>query len=204
MESSNELKEAGEAATTGQIRTWETVREGVVEPRKIMSFQEVERRSPRTDRVGTYEVLRLQPWVNVVALTPEDEIVLVEQYRHGIDAITLEIPGGLVDPGEDPAHAAMRELLEETGYQGEGPELLGRVFPNPAIQDNVCSSYLVREARQVAPLQLDAGEDIAVMTVPRVDLPELLRHGQIRHTLVISALHWLELAEKGFPWVEEP
>jgi 8-oxo-dGTP pyrophosphatase MutT (NUDIX family) len=204
MESSNEVKKAGERRTAGRIRPWETVREGAVEPRRIMAFQEVERRSPRTERVGTYEVLRLQPWVNVVALTQEDEIVLVEQYRHGIDAITLEIPGGLVDPGEDPMLAAARELLEETGYAGGEPELLGRVYPNPAIQDNVCSSYLVRDARPVAPPQLDPGEDIAVVTVSRGELPELLRRGRIRHSLVLSAFHWLGLAESGFPWVEEP
>ena len=180
-----------------RVEPWETVRRGAVDRRRVMGFQEIERRSPRTGLVGTYEVLSMDAWVNVVALTAADEVVLVEQYRHGIDTITWELPGGLVEPGEDPALAAARELLEETGYAGAAPELLGSVHPNPAIQDNECTSWYISGARRVADLALDPGEDIAVLTVPRRRIPELLRQGRITHSLVIAAFHWLALKEGG-------
>lgn len=188
-----------------RVSPWPTLEAGEIEDRGVFGLQEVVRRSPRNGRVATYQVLRVVPWVNVVALTPDDEVVLVEQYRHGIDAINLEIPGGVLDPGEEPAVTAARELAEETGYTGLAPELLGTLHPNPAIQDNVCTVWLVREARRTVERDLDEGEDIAVSTVPRREIPELIRRGRITHTLVISAFHLLDLhGPDGEPPVGEP
>lgn len=179
-----------------KIRPWETLETGTVERRGIFGFQQVVRRSPRTGSAGQYQVLHLDSWVNVVALTDDDQVVLIEQYRHGIDRNTLEIPGGLIESEEDPARAAARELLEETGFAGEPAELLGRVHPNPAIQTNLCSTYRIRGARRVAEPTLDPGEDIAVITHPRRDLDALVRQGAISHSLVLAAFHWLILAEE--------
>ena len=188
-------KVQSEAVRSRGIRNWETLEAGEIQKRGIFGFQQVVRRSPRTGRPGRYQVLHLDDWVNVVAITEDDDVVLIEQYRHGIDRPTLEIPGGLVEPGEDPAHAAERELLEETGYAGEPAELLGRVHPNPAFQTNVCSTYLVRGARRVAEPDLDPGEDIAVAIHPRSTLDAMVRRGDISHSLVVAAFHWLNLAE---------
>ncbi|MEM6797482.1 MAG: NUDIX hydrolase, partial [Acidobacteriota bacterium] len=154
------------------------------------------RRSPRTGREGTYRVLEMPRWVNVVALTPGQEAVLVEQFRHGIASMTLEIPGGMVDAGEDPAAAASRELLEETGYAGDPPIFLGEVHPNPAIQDNLCATYLVENASLAAPPSPDEGEHIAVHLAPRGNLPELVRAGRITHSLVVAAFYWLDQADR--------
>lgn len=180
-----------------RIGRWQTVDEGTTIRRGIFGFREVVRRSPRTGRDGRYQILHLDSWVNVIALTPDDEVVLIEQYRHGTDHVTLEIPGGLIEPGEDPARAAKRELLEETGFAGDSVELLGVVEPNPAFQDNQCSTYLVRGARRVAEPDLDDGEDIAVVTLPRSRVRELLREGGIRHALVVAAFYWLATKEGG-------
>lgn len=176
-----------------RIPKWPTVFAHPVEDFGVFRVQKIERRSPRTDQVGVYKVLRIASWVNVVALTPQREVLLVEQFRHGIDDLTLEIPGGVLEPGEDAAVGAARELREETGFAGDPPILLGEVFPNPAIQDNRCYTYLVENAREVGELELDPGEHIEVHRVPLPEITGYLRSGRIRHSLVVAAFHWLAL-----------
>ena len=172
---------------------WQTLEIGEVVDRGVFGLQQIARRSPRTGHHGVYQVLRIADWANVIALTPKDEVVLVAQYRHGIDRVTLEIPGGVLEPGETPARGIARELVEETGYTGAEPVLIGTVHPNPAIQDNACTTWLVTSAEQTQEPAPDAGEDIDVLTAPRREIPELLRHGRITHSLVVAAFYWLDL-----------
>ncbi len=178
-------------------QVWPTLEVGETLSRGVFSVQDVVRRSPRTGRTGRYQVLHIPDWANVIALTPDDEVVLVSQYRHGLDVVTHEIPGGVLEPGEDPASGAARELVEETGYTGELPVHLGTVHPNPAIQDNACSTWLITEARKTTEPTPDEGEDLTVVTVPISQIPALLRQGHITHSLVVAAFHWLELAGSG-------
>jgi 8-oxo-dGTP pyrophosphatase MutT (NUDIX family) len=133
-------------------------------------------------------VLEAPDWINVVALTEDRNVVLVRQFRFGRRSVTLEIPGGMVDPGEAPEAAARRELLEETGYGGGRWRLLGAVEPNPAMLDNLCFHFLAEDVRPVAAVAPDGGEDIAISLLPVTSLPALVRDGGIRHSLVISAL----------------
>ncbi len=127
-------------------------------------------------------------FVNVVAITDDDQVVLVEQYRHGTGEVTLEVPGGLVDDGEDAVAAGLRELREETGYIGDSVEILGVSRPNPAIQNNRLTTLLVRGARLQAAQELDAHEECVVHTVPFAELMSMVDDGRVDHALVLVAL----------------
>lgn len=133
-------------------------------------------------------VFQCPDWCNVVAETVDGDILFVWQYRFGTDALSLEIPGGVIDPDEAPEAAALRELKEETGYEAESVELISVVEPNPALQGNKCFTYLARGARLVGPTDFDEIEDLELARVPRENVAALLDSGQITHALVVSAL----------------
>ncbi|MFT5052042.1 MAG: ADP-ribose pyrophosphatase [Chlamydiales bacterium] len=144
--------------------------------------------NPRTGEVMPRLVLETPEWVNVVPITPTGEIVCVRQYRFGCAALKTEIPGGVVDPGEEPLVAARRELREETGYTAEDWTYLGRVEPNSAFLDNHCHHFLARGVRETEPQELDSGEDIQVLKLTHPELIAQVASGEIDHALVITAL----------------
>src|SRR6185295_4974691 len=135
-----------------------------------------------------FVVMQSPDWVNVVALTPDDRIVLVRQFRYSINEFSLEIPGGVMETGEDPVVAGLRELREETGFTGAPAKLLGSVHPNPAIQSNRCHFVLVEQAAQTHDLEWDPDEEIQVTTQPVAEVLALARAGGITHGLVLDAL----------------
>ena len=150
--------------------------------------------SPRTGHPHDFYVIECVNWVNVIALTPAHEIVLIEQYRHGSETVELEIPGGMIDPHDaSPLTAGVRELREETGYEGDAPKLIGEVFPNPAIMNNQCFTVLVQNCHCRHPVELDHGEDVLTRLVPVSTIPNLVSAGQIKHSLVVAALYYFEL-----------
>jgi 8-oxo-dGTP pyrophosphatase MutT (NUDIX family) len=126
-------------------------------------------------------------WVNIIARTPDNEILLIRQFRYGTKRMELEIPGGMIDPGEDPVAAGCRELLEETGFVGKNAEIIGRVFPNPAIQGNSCYTILVENAVRKAEPRPDDMEEIDWLRVPEQDIDRYIRDGLIEHGLVLNA-----------------
>ncbi len=170
-------------------KPWIHAEPELLEDCRVFRVARAPARSPETGEEHTFYRIDADDWVNVIPVTSRDEIVMVRQYRHGVRALTLEIPGGIIDPGESPAQAAVRELLEETGYRGDIPEALGSVSPNPAVFGNRCHSFLIRGAEPVSAIQNSPTEETAVELVPASALPDLVREGAIDHALVVAALH---------------
>ena len=133
-------------------------------------------------------VLEFRNWGNVLAITKNGKAVLVKQYRHGIREMLLEIPGGVIEDGEDPLDGIKRELLEETGYSSSNFIEVGRMYPNPAFQANSHYCFLALEAELVDTQHLDDGEDIEVHLVPLEELIAMTRNGGFPHALDIAVL----------------
>jgi ADP-ribose pyrophosphatase len=154
--------------------------------------------SPRTHQPHDFFVIDSSNWVNVVATTPDEKLVMIEQYRHGSETVELEIPGGMIDAQDgSPVAAGIRELREETGYAGENSRIIGQIFPNPAIMSNTCFTVLVEHCQCVHPIEFDHGEDLLTRLVPISDLPDLVARGRIQHSLVVVALYYFELWQRG-------
>jgi 8-oxo-dGTP pyrophosphatase MutT (NUDIX family) len=137
-----------------------------------------------------FHVAEYPDWACTLALTDDGAAVLVEQYRYAIDRVAYELPAGVVDPGEDPAATARRELLEETGYEAQGWEPLGRLAVEPGRHTNWGHLFLARGARRVRPTQHDATEDIRVRLVPAATLPALIEAGGVVHGVHAAAVFW--------------
>jgi ADP-ribose diphosphatase len=171
------------------IKPWKILSSKVGADYRVFKVRVDEAVSPRTKKAGEFYTLQSNHWVNVIPLTPDRQVVMIKQYRHGSRQVTLEIPGGLVDEA-DPREAALRELREETGYSGSRVTLLGSTNPNPAIFDNLCYTYLVEDATRTTDTSLEVDEDIEVELVPLSKVASLIQEGTINHALVIVAFHF--------------
>ena len=153
--------------------------------------------NPRDELEHDFYCIEAPDWINIVPLTANDEVVLIEQYRHGAERVTLEIPGGMVDEGEAARDAAARELLEETGYQASEVIFLGKTFPNPAIQNNWIHTFLARDLDFKGVPAFTATEHTAIRLVPLAKISDLIADGTINHALVVMGFYWLQLYQNN-------
>lgn len=147
-------------------------------------------RSRKTGKSHDYFVMELADAVSVIAVTPGAQVVLVRQFRAGSGRDSLETPGGLLEPGEDPIEAGVRELLEETGYSGGRPRLLGTVWSNPSIMTSRTATIVVPDARRVREPAPDADEELDLELMPAAEIPAAITDGRIDHALSVVGLFW--------------
>lgn len=154
-------------------------------------------RRERDGKAADFYVVDSPDWVNVVATTKGGEVLLIEQFRHGTREVNLELPGGIVDPGESPEAAARRELLEETGYGTSEWTALGSCRPNPAILTNTMHYFLARNCEKISEPALDPNEGIVTRPVDEKRIDELIGQGSIDHSLVVAAFFYYRLYAAG-------
>jgi 8-oxo-dGTP pyrophosphatase MutT (NUDIX family) len=184
-----------DAAST-RPEAWKRVRSEQITDCRVFQVRRDLSINPRDGSEHDFYCLESPDWINIIPLTARNEVVMIEQYRHGAGEVTLEIPGGMVDEGESPRAAAERELLEETGYLAPQTIALGKARPNPAIQHNWIHLFLARDVSHQRAPHFDSTEHTVVRLVPLADVPALINDGTITHALVIVAFYRLWLYQQ--------
>lgn len=180
-----------------RLSRWRRVRDELHASTRIFDVVRAFYHHPQRPQPQEFVVINAPDWVNVIALTAGGRLVLVRQFRYGINEFSLEIPGGVIDAGEDPVTAGVRELREETGYVGASARLIGTVHPNPAMQSNRCHVVLVEDARRDAALAWDPDEELEILPTPVDEVYALAQGGAITHAMVLNALLFFA------PWWEK-
>ncbi|MDQ8205299.1 NUDIX hydrolase [Pelagicoccus sp. SDUM812003] len=172
----------------GRPLPWERLSEELITHCPVFDFVSRRMRHPRRGTEADFYVLKSRNWVNVLPITPEGEVVMVRQYRFGIEALSWEIPGGVMDAGEEPVAAGLRELEEETGFVPRSSRLLGSISPNPAILDNRCYFVLADHVTPTGSLAWDEHEELETRLFAMDDVYAMAQRGEIAHSLVLNAL----------------
>lgn len=180
------------------IQPWKKISSKLLGDYRIFKLRSDLCISPRTGKEHDFFVLDSVNWVNIIAVTCDQQLVMVEQYRHGSNTVELEIPGGMMDISEtDPVATAVRELREETGYEGENARILGKIHSNPAILSNITYTVIIENCRLKHKTDWDHGEDLLTRLVPVSEIPRLVADEKIGHSLVVVALYHFELWQRG-------
>ncbi len=172
--------------------SWTTTSSRKIADCRVFRVREDTSRRDSDGAGSTFFVVESPDWANIVAVTRSHEVVLIEQFRHGVGKMVLEVPGGMVDDGEDPAGAAIRELIEETGYSPGRMIAIGRSLPNPAIQNNTIHHFLALDCEKTAEVAFDDHESIVTRLVPLSELEDLVHNGEITHSLAITAINYAQ------------
>lgn len=170
------------------LSSWRELERETIADARIFTVERSVASSPVDGAPRTFHRIATVDWAQILPITADDEAVLVRQYRHGAKRITLEMPGGLIDEGEDAATAALRECLEETGYRVRSAQSLGVVNPNPALFTNRLHCFFATGAVPERAVQNTGTEVTEVVLVPVARLEELLISGEIDHALVAGTL----------------
>lgn len=173
------------------MQHWEELNRRLLQKTRVFDLLVSTMRCTEKNYEDEFYFIQAPDWVNIIALTEKREVVLVRQHRFGIQNSSLELPGGIIDKGETPKQAALRELEEETGYVARDAVQIGFVHPNPALQNNKAFSFLAENVRLEKEQNLDQAESIVVETAPLSAIPALVHRGEITHSLIISAFFHL-------------
>lgn len=180
-----------------KLETWTRQKSEIIADARVFKVRKDFCRRNSDGAEANFFVCENPDWVNVVALTNNDQVILIEQFRHGTEEIILEIPGGMVDAGESHSITAARELLEETGYAPLEMIPLGKSRPNPAIQNNWIYHYLALDCEKKDDTKFDEHESINVRLSPLAEIPQLIQSGAITHSLVLAGFFNFELWMKS-------
>ena len=173
------------------VSKWKTLKSKNILQNKIFSFNEEQVLSPKNKKFPVW-VMKVPTWINIIPVTNDNKIIMVKQYRFGNKKITLEIPGGMSEPNEDPKSAAIREMKEETGYTSENVIEIGSVSPNPALMNNLAITYLAFDVERTSIQNLDTMEDIEIIEIDLEEVPRLIQNKTINHALVVSAFYFFD------------
>lgn len=172
---------------------WKRIESKQIADCRVFRVREDVCRRDRDQSEHNFFVIENPDWVNIIALTKTDEVVLIEQFRHGSEEIILEIPGGMLDENEEPETAARRELVEETGYEADEFIFLGKSRPNPAIQNNTIYHFLAKNCEKSQETSFDEHEDVITKLVPYDEIKSLIENGEITHALAVAGFYYTAL-----------
>jgi ADP-ribose pyrophosphatase len=170
------------------IEKWQRLASKLLLDLRILKVLEVTASSKRGIAPHPFYVFDTVDWINVLPITSDGQVVFVKQYRHGSDEISLEIPGGMVDPGEGPEAAAARECLEESGFSASGLISLGALRPNPAIFNNFLHTFVAFDVQHAGEIQNTATEETELVLLDLEVLPQMMLDGEIDHALVVATI----------------
>ena len=179
------------------IKKWNISKESTLFKKGMINITEMESIREQDNKKGVFYRFNFTDWVNVIPVTSDGKLLLVKQWRHGTEDISIEIPGGLSDPDELPEESAIRELREETGYTSEDWIYLGAVRPNPAIQTNKCHIYLALDAKLTDKTDFDPDEELETLEISFEEADIWVSEGRITNAITLAAFSLLKSKYAG-------
>lgn len=178
------------------METWKVIESKQLADCRVFKVREDRSENSATGKKASFFVVENPDWINIIPVTKDGRVVLIEQFRHGTKSVTLEIPGGMVDEPESPDNCARRELLEETGYEADKVVYLGRSHPNPAIQSNWIYHFAGLGCTDTGVTKFDQHESIQTRLVELNEIQELIENEEITHSLVIAGFQRFDTWKK--------
>lgn len=178
------------------VETWKRKISKEIADCRVFRVREDLSVNSETGKEASFFVIENPDWVNIIALTKDEKIVMIQQFRHGTSEIILEIPGGMIDEDEVAETAARRELVEETGFSSGNFILLGKSNPNPAIQNNSIYHFLALDCEKNGEISFDEHESIATKFISKKEAENLIADGTIAHSLVVAAFQYFSIYNK--------
>lgn len=174
------------------LKKWKELSSKEILKAHVFRYIQKVRQTPDGKKEGTFDVLHCANWINILAFDEKERLIMVKQYRHGTDEISLELPAGVIDPNESALDAAKRELQEETGYSSKDWQEIGVLKPNPAFIDNTCTFFLAKDCKKTHETNFDYFEEIETHLYDLDEVKEMIREKKVGHSLVACGLYFYD------------